>query len=62
MQRTGVKSIEPRAQSMLDLHDPELDWCALARAQGVDAARAETAEAFADLLQQKGPFLIEAVL
>lgn len=62
MQRTGVKSIEPRAQSMLDLHDPELDWCALARAQGVEAARADTAEAFADLLQQKGPFLIEAVL
>jgi len=62
MQRTGVKSIKPRAQSMLDLHDPELDWCALARAQGVEAARAETAEAFADLLKQKGPFLIEAVL
>lgn len=62
MERTGVKAIEPRAQSMLDLHNPELDWCSLARAQGVDAARADTAEGFADLLQQKGPFLIEAVL
>lgn len=62
MQRTGVRSIEPRAQSMLDLHDPELDWCALARAQGVEAARADTVEGFEDLLKRKGPFLIEAVL
>lgn len=54
------------ASQMLNLDNPELDWVSLARGMGVEAARAETAETFADLLRtacgRKGPFLIEAVI
>ena len=51
---------------MLDLDTPELDWVSLARGMGVEAARADTAENFADILRaacgRKGPFLIEAMI
>lgn len=54
------------ARKMLDLDDPALDWVSLAKGMGVEAARADTCEAFYDLLRaalsRKGPFLIEAVL
>ena len=38
-----------RAQSLFDLHDPTLDWVELAEGMGVEAARADTMERFADL-------------
>jgi acetolactate synthase-1/2/3 large subunit len=51
---------------MLSLDRPALDWTALARGMGVEAARATTADELAQLLggafARKGPFLIEAVL
>jgi acetolactate synthase-1/2/3 large subunit len=51
---------------MLDLDQPALDWVRLAQGMGVEAVRAETAEAFADALRaalaRPGPFLIEAVI
>jgi acetolactate synthase-1/2/3 large subunit len=51
------------ALDMLDLGNPDLDWTKLAAGMGVEAARAETCERFADLFVQanarKGPFLIE---
>ena len=51
------------AMDMLDLGNPGLDWPALAGGMGVEAARAGTLEAFADLFEQAnarpGPFLIE---
>ncbi len=54
------------ARSMLDLHDPALDWIKLAEGMGVEAARADTREAFADLfasaMRERGPRLIEAVI
>lgn len=54
------------ASRMLDLDNPELDWVSLARGMGVEAARADTAENFADILRaacgRKGPFLIEAMI
>ena len=54
------------ARRMLDLDDPAFDWVGLARASGVEAIRATTAEGFADALKaalaRKGPFLIEAVI
>lgn len=54
------------ARRMLDLDDPAFDWVMLARASGVEAIRATTAEGFADALKsalaRKGPFLIEAVI
>jgi acetolactate synthase-1/2/3 large subunit len=66
LMRVGAQSRGPKALAMLDLHDPVLDWVSLARGMGVDAARAETREAFADLfanaMRQRGPRLIEAVV
>ncbi|WP_103332056.1 acetolactate synthase large subunit [Pseudotabrizicola formosa] len=54
------------ARRMLDLEDPALDWVMMARSMGVEAARAESAEGFRDVLHsalaRKGPFLIEAVI
>ena len=54
------------AMDMLSLADPELDWIGLAAGMGVEAARAETMEGFADLFTQAnaspGPFLIELVI
>ena len=52
------------AHAMLDLTEPTLDWVGLARAMGVEAAPATTAEEFnrlfAGAVSGKGPFLIEA--
>ncbi len=54
------------AMDMLDLGSPELNWVGLANSMGVEAARAETCEAFADLFvpanRRRGPFLIELVI
>jgi hypothetical protein len=54
------------ARRMLDIDDPALDWCTLARGMGVEAARAESAEQFDRLfaasIGRKGPFLIEAII
>ncbi|MGH7044317.1 MAG: acetolactate synthase large subunit [Acetobacteraceae bacterium] len=54
------------ALDMLDLGNPDLDWVSLARGMGVEGARADTCEGFADLLAgslaRRGPFLIELVV
>ncbi len=51
------------AMDMLDLGNPNLDWVKLANGMGVEAARTNTLEGVADLMQQSfaadGPFLIE---
>ncbi|MDE2581417.1 MAG: acetolactate synthase large subunit [Rhodospirillales bacterium] len=51
------------ALDMLDLGNPNLDWVTLARGMGVEAARTDSCEGFADLLggsfKRRGPFLIE---
>ena len=51
------------ALDMLDLGNPDLDFVALAAGMGVEGARADSCEAFADLLAgslgRRGPFLIE---
>jgi acetolactate synthase-1/2/3 large subunit len=64
--RVGASPPGPRALSMLDLSNPTLDFVALARALGVRAARAETAEDFTRhfraAMSEPGPCLIEAVL
>lgn len=53
----------PTALGMLDLGNPDLDWLRLAGGLGVEAARADTLEACADLMaasgRQPGPFLID---
>jgi acetolactate synthase-1/2/3 large subunit len=64
--RVGARNPGPTALSMLDLHNPTLDWVQLASGMGVEASRAETVEAFASQLdsamKQRGPRLIEVVL
>ncbi len=56
----------PTALSLFELGRPDLDWIGLAKSLGVEAARAETLDVFADLLRdslaRKGPFLIELVV
>ena len=64
--QVGAGTPGVNASRMLNLDNPVLDWVLLARGMGVEAVRAETAEAFADALRaalaRPGPFLIEAVI
>jgi acetolactate synthase-1/2/3 large subunit len=64
--RTGAGEIGPRANDMMDLTRPDLDWVKLAEGQGVPACRATTGDQFIalfrDAVKQHGPRLIEAVL
>lgn len=66
MRNLGVAHIGHNARQMMSLDNPPLDWVALAKGMGVEAARATTCEGFRDLLvsglKRRGPFLIEAVL
>ena len=66
LRNLGVDRVGRNATRMMSLDDPPLDWASLARGFGVEAARAETAEAFADLvtaaMRRHGPFLIECVI
>ncbi|WP_306755284.1 acetolactate synthase large subunit [Paracoccus actinidiae] len=66
LRNVGAGAPGENARRMLDLDDPALDWVRIANGMGVEAARADTAESFFDLLRtalsRKGPFLIEAVL
>jgi acetolactate synthase-1/2/3 large subunit len=51
------------ALDMLDLGNPNLDWCRIGQGLGVESARAETIDEFGDLMEaanrRSGPFLIE---
>lgn len=66
MTNVGVNSYGVNARKMLDLDQPKLDWCSLAKGLGVEAGRATTVEEFVKLytaaLGRKGPFLIEAAI
>jgi acetolactate synthase-1/2/3 large subunit len=66
MRRTGAAAIGPRADAMIDIARPTLDWVRLAAGLGVEASRASTVEQFqhqfGSALQAAGPRLIEAVL
>jgi acetolactate synthase-1/2/3 large subunit len=63
---TGNAAPGPRMLSMLDLHDPVIDFVKQAEGMGVEASRAETtqdfAAQFADAISRPGPRLIEAVI
>ncbi len=54
------------ALEMMDLGNPDLNWPKMAEAMGVEGARTDTADGFADLLasalKRKGPFLIELLI
>ena len=66
LHRVGALNAGPKALSMLDLRNPELDFVSLGRGLGVESSRAETIEAFedqfADAMRGSGPRLIEVVL
>jgi acetolactate synthase-1/2/3 large subunit len=66
MANLGFNQIGRNASRMMDLDDPPLDWVRLAKGMGVEGARADTCERFADLVRsgmaRKGPFLIEAII
>jgi len=64
--RTGAGEIGLRANDMMDLSRPDLDWVKLSEGQGVPACRASSGDEFIaffrDAVKQPGPRLIEAVL
>lgn len=62
----GVQNPGPRAQDMLTLNRPNLNWVELARGHGVEAERVEDAAGLARALQagldSQGPYLIELAM
>jgi acetolactate synthase-1/2/3 large subunit len=66
LQRVGATAGGPKAQSLLDLSNPDLDFVAIAEGFGVPAKRATTAEElvthFRAAIAEPGPHLIDAVL
>ena len=66
LHRVGADAGGPLARRLLDLTDPELDFCDLARGMGVPARRVENAEDLVAALQTgftgPGPNLIEVSL
>jgi acetolactate synthase-1/2/3 large subunit len=66
LRNMGAGTPGQRANDMLTLDRPHLDWTALARGQGVEAGRAQTLEEFARELKRafsrRGPYLVELVI
>ena len=66
LHRVGADAGGPLARRLLDLTDPELDFCDLARGMGVPARRVENAEDLTTALEtgfaEAGPSLIEVTL
>jgi len=63
LHRVGADAEGPMARRLLDLTDPELDFCALARGMSVPARLADSAEDLTAALEtgfsEPGPSLIE---
>jgi acetolactate synthase-1/2/3 large subunit len=66
LSRVGASEAGPKAQQLLDLAGPDMDFVSLSRGMGVPASRATTAEELADqfakALAEPGPHLIEAMV
>jgi acetolactate synthase I/II/III large subunit len=66
MKNVGVERPGPTGRDMMELDRPPLDWPALARGAGIEAASTDDAAEFGRLLERSlrtpGPFLIEARL
>ena len=62
----GAKRRGHKADSILNLDNPQLDFVQIAQGMGVEASRAGTAEAFNDqfaaALKKSGPHLIEVLV
>jgi acetolactate synthase-1/2/3 large subunit len=66
MQRTGANGFGPRANDMIDIGRPDLNFVRLSEGMGVEASRATSGDEFLDqfrsAMRTPGPRLIEAVL
>ncbi len=66
LNRVGAEPPGPKAQEMLDLHRPDLDFVAVSTGLGVPATRATTGEELSEQLEraiaEPGPHLIEAMV
>ncbi|PXY21010.1 acetolactate synthase large subunit [Prauserella muralis] len=66
LQRVGAEGSGPKANSLLDLSTPDMDFVRIAEGLGVPATRArsaeELAEQFSRALAEPGPHLIDAVV
>jgi acetolactate synthase-1/2/3 large subunit len=66
LMRVGASAGGPKAQSLLDLSNPSIDFVAIAEGFGVPANRAATAEElathFSAAIAEPGPHLIDAVV
>lgn len=64
--RAGITDPGPIAQSLTDLSNPDIDFCAIAKGMGVDATRATTNDELVVALERSlatpGPSLIEVLL
>jgi acetolactate synthase-1/2/3 large subunit len=64
--RVGATAAGPKAQSLLDLSNPDLDFVAIAKGFGVPATSATTAEElaaqFSAAIAEPGPHLIDAAV
>jgi acetolactate synthase-1/2/3 large subunit len=66
MRNVGVAPGGPKAEALTDIGDPHIDWTALARALGVEAFRATTADELSRHIDAglalQGPAVIEVAL
>ncbi|ADJ49590.1 acetolactate synthase I/II/III large subunit [Amycolatopsis mediterranei S699] len=66
LQRVGAASGGPKANDLLDLSRPDMDFVKIAEGMGVPASRATTAEELAEQLErafaEPGPHLIDAAV
>lgn len=66
LERVGAGEPNEKTLSMLDLSNPNMDFCAIARGLGVNATRARTTAEFSrqfrEAMASPGPHLIEAIL
>ncbi|MGH1479691.1 MAG: acetolactate synthase large subunit [Geminicoccales bacterium] len=66
MAKVGVSEPGQTGKNMMSLDNPPLDWVALAKGMGIEAAATDDADTFTKLLAKgiatPGPFLIEAVI
>jgi len=66
LSRVGAEAAGPKANELLDLSGPDLDFVRMSEGMGVPATRATTAEELADqfakALAEPGPHLIEAMV
>jgi acetolactate synthase I/II/III large subunit len=66
LQRVGAGAPGPKAEALLDIGSPAMNFAAMAKGMGVPARRAATAEEFTaaltEALAEPGPHLIDAVV